>query len=376
MVNLPRFCVIVGANGTGKSTLFEVFDFLQDALMGNVNTALFNLSGGRGFQEVRSRSSTGPIELTLRFREKPGKPLKTYFLQINETDGKAYVEREILRYRKGDHGRPEHILDFSNGSGTVVSNDTGSADGGSVGETLKTKLKSPDILAIRGFSQFKMFPTIVALGNLIENRHVSGSHFKRTHPEEHGEDADFLSGERKNLTLAIQYLHQHHPKNLETIFRQLGRLIPGTRVETKSSEEGPVLLKIQEGIVKDSCSAQHASDATLKMLSFLIVLYTPQPYPLLCVAEPENHFYPQSRRRLAEELRNYSKRSGQIIVTTHSPDILNAATADDVFWLEKNDGYTTIVRACEDQKIVNYTTEGAQMGDLWKQGFFGGIDPN
>ncbi|MGA1132066.1 MAG: AAA family ATPase, partial [Prochlorotrichaceae cyanobacterium] len=34
--NIPAFCVIIGANGTGKSTLFDVFGFLRDALKNNI----------------------------------------------------------------------------------------------------------------------------------------------------------------------------------------------------------------------------------------------------------------------------------------------------------------------------------------------------
>ena len=38
--DVPGFMVLVGANGTGKSTLFDVFGFLRDALNGNVRQAL------------------------------------------------------------------------------------------------------------------------------------------------------------------------------------------------------------------------------------------------------------------------------------------------------------------------------------------------
>jgi len=33
MKDIPRFCVLVGANGTGKSTLFDVFGFLKECLI-------------------------------------------------------------------------------------------------------------------------------------------------------------------------------------------------------------------------------------------------------------------------------------------------------------------------------------------------------
>ena len=84
MRDIPRFCVLVGANGTGKSTLFSVFGFLKDALTENVHVALTRLGGSRGFTEVRSRNATGPIEIEIKFRENDSSPLVTYTLAINE----------------------------------------------------------------------------------------------------------------------------------------------------------------------------------------------------------------------------------------------------------------------------------------------------
>ena len=106
MKDIPNFCVFVGANGTGKSTLFNAFAFLKDALTSNVNTALSRQGGSRAFDEVRSRGSKGPIEFELKFREKSSSPLITYSLKINSRDGRAYVEREVLKYRRGSGGQP------------------------------------------------------------------------------------------------------------------------------------------------------------------------------------------------------------------------------------------------------------------------------
>ena len=55
MDKIPKFVVVVGANGVGKSTLFSVFEFLRDAMRFDVTTALAKLGGSRGFDEVRSR---------------------------------------------------------------------------------------------------------------------------------------------------------------------------------------------------------------------------------------------------------------------------------------------------------------------------------
>ena len=40
LTDLPNLCIIVGANGTGKSTIFQVFQFLRDAMASNVKVAL------------------------------------------------------------------------------------------------------------------------------------------------------------------------------------------------------------------------------------------------------------------------------------------------------------------------------------------------
>jgi predicted ATPase len=78
---------------------------------------------------------------------------------------------------------------------------------------------------------------------------------------------------------------------------------------------------------------------------------------------------------LAEEFREYARRGGQVLVSTHSPDLLNALQLEEVFWLVKTRGYTRINRAQDDAQIAAYMKEGDQMGYLWKQGFFAGVDP-
>lgn len=92
--------------------------------------------------------------------------------------------------------------------------------------------------------------------------------------------------------------------------------------------------------------------------------------------EPENQLYPALLEELAEEFRAYAKRGGQVFVSTHSPDFLNAATIDEVFLLHKKNGYTRIKRARDDEQISAYMADGDKMGYLWRQGFFfEGIDP-
>lgn len=377
LTDIPSFCVFVGANGSGKSTVFSVFGFLRDAMTGNINSALMKLGGSRGFLEVRSRNATGPIEIELKFREKPGHPLTTYFLQIGDEGGKAFVEREILKYRRGSGGQPLHFLDFSRGKGIAVTNELDSVTDVKDLHREEQTLKAPDILAIKGLAQFERFPAVMALGNLIENWHISDFHISKARPEQEAGYAEHLSREGENLSLVIQYLHKyHHDAVFKKILELIKIRIPGiSNVESKTTEEGRVLLKFQDGSFEDPFLARYVSDGTIKMLAYLTLLYDPYPHPLLCVEEPENQLYPKLLWELAEEFRAYAIRGGQVFVSTHSPDFLNAARIEEVFWLVKKDGYTQIRRAKDDEQVAAFMKEGDQMGYLWKQGFFPEVDP-
>ena len=63
------------------------------------------------------------------------------------------------------------------------------------------------------------------------------------------------------------------------------------------------------------------------------------------------------------------------MVSTHSPDLLNAVRLKEVFWLVKNKGLSEIKRAQDDPQVQRYMEDGDKMGYLWKQGFFTGVDP-
>lgn len=374
--NLPGFCVIVGANGTGKSTLFQVFGFLRDALQSNVYTALNRLGGNRGFQEVRSRGQTGPIEIELKFRQASDKPLITYTLMIEEEEGRPIVAQEILQYRRGPHGRPWRFLDFRCGRGTAVTNELADVLDEQDLTREEQALKSPDILAIKGLAQFEKFPAVVALGNLIENWHVSDFHISSARPPQDVGYAEHLSSEGENLALVTQFLYERHPDIFQKILSILSHRVPGiTKVDAKTTEEGRVLLRFQDAAFQDPFLARYVSDGTIKMFAYLILLHDPKPHPLLCVEEPENQLYPKLLWELAEEFRAYALRGGQVLVSSHSPDFLNAAQLEEVFWLVKRGGYTQIHRASENDQLRAYMAAGDQMGALWSEGLFEGADP-
>src|SRR5690606_23058787 len=111
---------------------------------------------------------------------------------------------------------------------------------------------APDILAIKDLAQFERFPAVVALGNLIENWHISDFHIQQARPEQLAGYAEHLSREGENLSLVVEYLYHQHPEVFTEILNKLKDAIPGiTDVQAKTTEEGRVLLKFQDGSFED-----------------------------------------------------------------------------------------------------------------------------
>ena len=376
--DIPAFMVVVGANGSGNSTLFDVFGCLHDCLKGNVRQALDKR--GR-FLEVLSRGcdpKTDSILIELQYRmEITGKErLVTYSLEIGEHDGAPIVKRELLRYKRGRYGSPFHFLDFSNGEGYAITNEE---DFSKSDEELdrETQKVAPDTLAIKGLGQFDRFKAANAFRRLIEHWHVSDFHISaaRGRKDAAGE-TEHLSPSGENLPLVARYLHEQHPEIFSEILATMARRVPGiSSVEPKLMDDGYLTLRFQDGSFKTPFLDRYVSDGTIKMFAYLVLLHDPKPHPLLCVEEPENQLYPQLMTELAEEFRSYATRGGQVFVTTHSPDFLNALQLDEVCWLVKQNGCTCIHRARDNAQIAAFMADGDQLGYLWKQGFFDGVDP-
>ncbi len=176
--DLPRLSVVVGANGSGKSTLFDAFSFLKDALTLNAAQAVARRGG---FKELVSRDQVGPIGLTLKFRESSGR-LATYQLDIANDGGRPVVDREVLKFRRGQYGQPWHFVDFSRGRGTAITNESVYGKEGAEAERKEYALDEPSVLAIKGLGQFKEFRVVAEFRSLIEHWHVSDFHIAEARP--------------------------------------------------------------------------------------------------------------------------------------------------------------------------------------------------
>ncbi len=372
LTDLPRMSVVVGANGSGKSTLFDVFSFLKEALTQNVAAAVAHRGG---FRELVSRGKEGPIGISIKFRESGGR-LATYDLKIASDEGRPVVEREVLKFRRGQYGKPWHFVDFSRGQGTAITNESAYGQEGVQEERKAHVLDDPSVLAIKGLGQFKEFRVVAEFRSLIENWHISDFHISDARPSAEAGYAEHLSTHGENVAQVAQFLYEHHRARFDRVLEVMRQRVPGVqKVEARPTEDGRLVLRFQDGSFKDPFIARYVSDGTIKMFAYLVLLYDPKPHPLLAIEEPENQLYPELLHELVEEFRDYARRGGQVFVSTHSPEFLNATKLQEIYWLVKQGGFTTVRRASDSELLRNLTTEGDLPGTVWKQGLFEGAGP-
>ena len=361
--------VFLGPNGSGKSTLFDVFAFLTECFTDGLRSAW---AKRERFKELRTRSSDGPIEFELKYRETPKTPLITYRLTIDEGTKGPYVKTEWLQWRRSSRGKPFRFLNFEGGKGHVTPGETPTEGD----ERIEEQLDDRSILAVSRFGQSALHPRVSALYRFVTGWHFSDLSTDATRGIAEAGPQERLSKTGDNLPNVIQYLKERYPERLEKILLILSEWVPCLeKVDTELMMDGRLLLKIKDAPFEKPISAKFASDGMLKMLSYLTLLYAPNPPQLIGIEKPENHLHPRLLNGLVEEYIEASALS-QLMITTHSPYFVNGLHTEEVWVLYRDEqGFTVCKRTSEMQGIKDFLEAGAKLGDLWMEGFLEVGDP-
>ena len=392
---LTPMTVIIGKNGTGKSSLFDAFGFLSDCLSMGVEEAC-DARGRGGFDRIRSQGSHEPIEFQIYCRQDSAARPITYEIVI-DTDGagRPYVKEERLRQRRMGqrYGRPFSFLWMQEGQGVAwkgqelgnLSERDGDEgvffakildaihSGEQTEESRETEvieLQDERKLGIATLGALKQHPRISTFRQFIEGWHLSyftpdaARGLPLAGPQRH------LNDHGDNLGNVVQFMERQHPERFKQILARIASKIPGLiRIDTEVSSDKRLLLRFNDQGFKDPFYAQQMSDGTLKVFAYLLLLEDPEPPPFICIEEPENGLYHKLLEILASEFRVHAtgrRNAPQIFVTTHQPYFVDALSPEETWVLEKGpDGFSNIRRASSDATVKALVEEELPLGSLW-----------
>ncbi|MGZ8946754.1 MAG: AAA family ATPase [Methylococcaceae bacterium] len=385
---LTPMTVVIGKNGVGKSTLFDVFGFLADALKFGVEEAC-DLRGRGGFKKIRSQGQSGAIEFEIYYKEDGNARPITYELSIEaDSSGRPFVQKERLRQRRENQTRgwPFSFLVLNNGKGVVWKGEGKKIEEDKKEfniddflrlleeeeskETESVELADKRKLGIATLGSLKQHPRISIFRQFIEGWYLSyftpdaARSLPLAGPQKH------LNIHGDNLGNVVQFMEREHQARFQKVLDRIAKKIPGiNKIDTEKTGDDRLLLRFNDKGFQDPFYAQQMSDGTLKVFAYLLLLEDPTPPPFLCVEEPENGLYHKLLDTLAKEFREHAtgrKGGSQVFITTHQPYFVDALEPNEVWILEKGeDGFSIIRRASDDELVKNMVAEGLPLGGLW-----------
>ncbi len=335
-VELGDFTVLVGANGAGKSNFVDALRFVKDCVTDSVAQAVRNRGG---INAVRRRSRGHPTNFGFRLRiSLDNGTLADYSFEIKaESQAQFTVKRERCVVQR--FFEPEVRYEVRNGEFIQAPDDV-----------FKGIRIEPDSLALQFFQPLPHFrPLSSFLTNMGFYALVPDKIRELQEPDSGRE----LNRDGSNAAAVLREISRTNSESYERLCILLSKVVPGTeRAEYLSLGLGAketIRFKQDIGDVSPwSFEALNMSDGTLRVLGILLAVYQVSRPSLVVIEEPEATVHPAALDVVVDILRDGASKS-QVLVTTHSPDILDhkAISDEELRFVRANRGVTTIAPIAE-----------------------------
>lgn len=346
-VTLDDLTVLVGQNGSGKSNFLDVLRFVSDALRRGLDAALIDHDRG-GIGALRRYSSKGrPFDVTI-----------TLYLTLDGQDGSysftlASERRNEYAVKNESCSLGLHSYEIKDGQLRQSSLQQGIV-------TQERNLTLPLVGKLPEFAPLYDFLSQIGFYSIFPNDLRPPQRPGNPYPlDEHGENL---------ATVLRDFVKSKNEIWNEKLYQSLAAIVPG--VDPKNpitvQQVGSYLvvrIKHSEGGIFDLALE---SDGTLRVLGILTAIYQQPALPFIGIEEPELMLHPKAMGVLCDTLLEAATHS-QIIVTTHSPDLINRFDADVLRIVERENGITEIGPVDEgDREAINDQLFGG--GDLLRIG--------
>lgn len=333
-VTLHPLTFLVGPNGAGKSNFLDVLRFVTDALRTSLGHALRERGG---IKEVRRRSGGHPTHFSIRLDFKLSSGANGHYaFRIGARPQGGYEVQNEECVLHGPELLPPPPVYFTVRGGEVIKTSAQVAPAAASDRLY--------LVNASGLAEFRpLYDALSHMGFYSLNP-------DRMRDLQAPDAGELLMRDGGNITSVLGLLKTQHLDAKQQIEEYLSKVVPGVSgvdVKTVGPKE---TLEFRQKVagMKDPWHflAANMSDGTLRVLGILVALFQSgngQRVPLVGIEEPEVALHPAAAGILLDSLRAASQLT-QIVVTSHSPDLLDdeKLDIDSILSVVSSEGVTEV----------------------------------
>jgi predicted ATPase len=354
-VDFGWLTVFIGNNGVGKSSLVEAIETMRDVTLQGLDDAFRRW---RGFEHVWNKSTEPELLERRDHRDSYKQPMRFWFhwrqksieLRFQQTispgpgSNTLFIQREQLIERLAD--RPQRWT--RNDAGEVLID----------GRFVTPRESSAGVFPQLGDGE--------SLLKRFRNINFERWQFLMLNPERMGQPTPqsravgtvYLAKDGANIAEYLEDIRKRDLSSFEGILEALRYVLPyalDLQPTLASEIERAFYLKLKEG--RFDVPGWLLSTGTLRVVALLACLRHPEPPSLLIVEEIENGLDPRTLHLVVEEIRAaITAGTTQVIVTTHSPYLLDLLDISHIVVVDRKDGQPVFRRPSAEQ-LVDWSKE-------------------
>jgi predicted ATPase len=307
-VILEPFTAFVGPNGSGKSNFIDALSFVKDCLADSLESA-FRRRGGIG--AVRRRSAGHPTNIELSIFMDLGNGLSaSYSFTISAKFEKKFA---VASERCKVQGLFQKEYEFSIEKGKFIKEIPG----------IRPKV-SFDRLGLYAASATEEFRPVYDFLTSMRFYSIIPKELRELQESDSG---DYLDREGRNAAAILKRLKEDNQSawRYERICNLLSKVVKGIKKIEYHTVGKKETIRVKQDVGTKypwTFDALNMSDGTLRILGLLLAVYQPGFHSMIAIEEPEATVHPAVTELIIEVLLDASNER-QILITTHSPDILD-----------------------------------------------------
>ena len=180
-----------------------------------------------------------------------------------------------------------------------------------------------------------------------------------------------LEANGENLAIVLKNILENKKKR-KKLYNLVQDLLPFVdALDVDRLTDKSLLFNLKESYFKKQLPASFLSDGTINLVALIIALYF-QNNDLTIIEEPERCIHPHLISKIVEMMKDAPPEK-QIIITTHSPEVIKHAGIENIFFISRNrKGYSDISRPSEAETVKIFLENDMGIDQLYIDNLLGG----